>query len=98
MIYFNVNIRNPHWWNRFENIKCWMGATPIPHKFWELQIMKGPELLRVEFEFTTQQDHAGFRLELGLAGYTVSGNIYDNRHWNSEEGRWMIYTEEKGLH
>lgn len=98
MIYFNFNIRNPRWWNRFENIKCWMGKTPIPHKFWELQITKDAELLRFEFEFTTQQDHAGLRLELGLAGYTISGNIYDNRHWNSEENRWMIYTEEKGLH
>ena len=97
MIYFNVNIRNPKW-NRFELINCWMGETPIPHKFWELQILKCPELLRCEFEVTTQQDHAGMNIELALLGYHIGFTIYDNRHWNSEEGRWMIYTEEKGLH
>jgi hypothetical protein len=98
MIYFNFNIRNPKWWDRFELINCWMGATPIPHKFWEIQVMKGPELLRFEFEVTTQQDHAGMNIELALLGYHVGFTIYDTRHWNSEEGRWMIYTEEKGLH
>jgi hypothetical protein len=98
MIYFNINIRNPKWWNRFKNIKCWMGETPIKHKFWEFQVMKTAELFRIELEVTTQQDHAGCNLEFGLLGYGVSFTVYDNRHWNSEEGRWMIYTEEKGLH
>lgn len=98
MIYLNVNIRNPRWWDRFENIKCWMGETPFKHKFWEVQILKGPELFRFEFEVTTQQDHAGMNLELGLLGYHIGVTVYDNRHWNHEEHRWMIYTEEKGLH
>ena len=98
MIYFNINIRNPRWWDRFELINCWMGATPIPNKFWELQILKGPELLRFEFEVTTQQDHAGMNIELALLGYHIGFTVYDNRHWNHEEHRWMIYTEEEGLH
>lgn len=98
MIYFNFNVRNPKWWRRFENIKCWMGETPIKHKFWEVQIIKNDNLLRFEFEVTTQQDHAGVRLELGFLGYEAHFTAYDNRHWNSEESRWMIYTEEKGLH
>ena len=98
MIYFNINIRNPRWWDRFELINCWMGETPIKHKFWELQILKCPELLRFEFELTTQQDHAGMNIELALLGYHIGFTIYDNRHWNHYEHRWMIYTEEKGLH
>jgi hypothetical protein len=98
MIYFNFNIRNPKWWERFENIKCWMGETPFKHKFWEVEVIKNDNLLRLEFEVTTQQDHAGARLELGLLGYEAHFTFYDNRHWNSEEHRWMIYTEEKGLH
>ncbi len=96
MIYFNFNIRNPQWWDRFENIKSWSGSTPFKHKFWEIQIAKESELFRVEFEFTIKQDHAGVRLELALAGYTVHFNFYDVRHWNSKENRWMNYTEEKG--
>ena len=98
MIYFNINIRNPKWWDRFDNIKCWMGGTPFKNKFWELQITKGPELFRIEFEFTTQQDHAGLNIEVGLLGYCVHFNICDNRHWNYKEGRWMFYTEEEGYH
>jgi len=91
MIYFNFNIRNPRWWDRFENIKCWTGETLIPHKFWELQIMKGPELLRFEFEVTTQQDHAGVNIEIALLGYHIGFTVYDNRHWNTETNDWMKY-------
>ena len=98
MIYFNINIRRPRWWNRFENIKCWAGDTPFKNKFWEVQIIKNDNLFRVEFEFTVRQDHAGVRLELGLFGYEAHFTVYDNRHWNTEENRWMVYTEEKGLH
>lgn len=98
MIYFNINIRNPRWWDRFENIKYWAGATPFKNKFWELQFMKGPELFRIEFNWTVQQDHAGVELELALFGYHLGFTFYDNRHWNNEEHRWMIYTEEEGLH
>ena len=98
MIYFNVNIRNPKWWDRFKNIKCWMGDTFIKHKYWEVQAIKNDNLFRIEFQVTTQQDHAGVNLELGLFGYEVHFTFYDNRHWNHEEGRWMIYTEEDGYH
>lgn len=60
--------------------------------------MKTAELFRIEFEVTTQQDHAGCNIEFGLLGYGVSFTMYDNRHWNHEENRWMFYTEEEGLH
>ena len=96
MIYFNANIRNPKWSERFENIKVWAGDTFWKNKFWEVQIIKNDNLLRFEFEFTTQQDHAGINLELGLFGYEIHFTFYDNRHWNYEENRWMIYDEEKG--
>lgn len=98
MIYFNVNIRNPKWWNRFENMHCRMGETFIKHKYWEFEILKNDNLFRIEFEITTMQDHAGVNLELGLLGYELHFTIYDNRHWNAEEGRWMVYTEEDGYH
>ena len=98
MIYLNFNIRNPKWWNRFKSIKYWVFETPIKHKYIEVQAIKNDNLLRFEFEVTTQQDHAGCNLELGLFGYEVHFTFYDNRHWNHEKGRWMIYTEEDGLH
>lgn len=89
MIYFNVNIRNPRWWNRFENIKCWTGATPVKHKYWEVQIARVCELFRIEFEWTVCQDHAGVNLELALLGYGIMLTIYDNRHWDTKADNWV---------
>ncbi len=97
MIYFNFNIRNPGWCERFANIKCWMGETFVKHKYWEIQVIKNDNLLRVEFEWTVKQDHAGVNLELGLLGFEIHATIYDNRHWNTDENRWMTY-DENGEH
>lgn len=95
MIYFNINIRNP-FWNRFENIKYWHGE-PKNHKCWEIQITKQDELLRVEFEYTIRQDHAGVNLELGLFGYVIHFTYYDTRHWHTEKNRWINYDDPKEM-
>ena len=89
MIYFNINISNPAWWDRFENIKVWMGKTPIKHKYWEVQVIKNNNLLRLELQVTTQQDHAGCNLELGLFGYELHFTVYDHRHWDHNTGDWV---------
>jgi len=60
--------------------------------------MKDFTLVSFMFNWTVRQSHAGLDLELGLFGYNVHFNFYDNRHWNSKEGRWMFYNEEEGLH
>lgn len=90
MIYFNFNLRNPWWSERFQNIKCWQGSTPIKNKYWEVQIIKNDNLFRFEFSFTIREDHAGPNLELGLLGYEIHFTIYDNRHWDYEQGRWVV--------
>ena len=94
MIYFNINMQNPKWWDRFESIWCKFGKTPWKHKTWEIQFMKNAELFRIEFEWTVMQDHAGVRLELGLAGYQLDMSIHDNRHWSYELNRYHNYGEE----
>lgn len=91
MIYLNLNIRNPRWWDRFESIWCKSGKTVWKNKFWEVQFMKTPELFRIEFNWTVQQDHAGVRLELGLVGYQLDISFSDNRHWDYKNNRWVIY-------
>ena len=93
MIYFNINIRNP-FWTRFESLWTRSGKTLLPHKYWEVQAMKDEELFRIEFEFTTRQDHAGVRLELGLLGYKIAFNIYDDRHWDHEWNCWVDHSKE----
>lgn len=88
MIYFNVNIRNPFWWDRFNNIKCWSGSTFLKNKYWEIQLAKVCELFRIEFNWTVREDHAGINLELALFGYGIILTIYDNRHWDYAENKW----------
>jgi hypothetical protein len=94
MIYFNVNIRNPRWWNRFDSLWTKHGKAPFENKFWEVQFMKNAELFRIEFEWTVCQDHAGVRLELGLIGYQLDLSFYDSRHWNINENCWHVSGEE----
>ena len=89
MIYFNISLRHPKWLGRFKSLRNWHGATPIPHKYWEVQIFKIDHLFRFEFGWTTRQDHAGISLELGLLGYEIDFTLYDSRHWDEEQGRYF---------
>ena len=95
MITLQLNIRNPYS-NRFKNIKCWSGKTPIENKYWEIQVMKTSDLVDICLQITHRQSHAGVRFSLGLFGYQVDFNLYDSRHWNDEEGRWYVYGENNG--
>jgi hypothetical protein len=56
--------------------------------------MKNAELFRIEFEWTVMQDHAGVRLELGLAGYQLDMCIHDDRHWDIYKNQWHAYSED----
>ena len=91
MIYLNLNLRLPSWWERYKSIKSWHWETPFKHKHIELQVIENCNLLRLEFEFTVKQDHAGVNLELGLFGYEVHFTFYDERHWNHEKNCWEKY-------
>ena len=97
MISFNFNLRSP-WSNEFKNIWCRAYETPFKHKYIELEFYKDVTVVSFMFNWTVRQDHAGLDIDLGLFGYNIHFNFYDNRHWNSEEGRWMRYTEELGEH
>ena len=89
MIYLNLNIRNP-WSNRFENV--WNNAGSITkNKSWGIEILKTENLVRVEFQYTVMQDHAGIQLELGLLGWEFHIGAHDNRHWDYENKCWIVY-------
>lgn len=88
MIYLNISLTKPSWWNRFENLYWKSGGTPFKHKCWEVQVTKDRHVLRFEFEFTINQDHAGLNVELGLFGYAAIFTIYDMRRWNEENNCW----------
>ena len=96
MIYFGFNIANPYS-NRWENTWNYL-ANPFKHKYIELEMFKDNTVLTFSFRWSIRQSHAGVMIELGALGRSFLFQLYDNRHWNSKEGRWMIYTEELGEH
>jgi len=97
MIYINLNLRNP-WSHTFNNLWASAYATWFKNKFIELEVYQSSSLLAFMFNWSYRQSHAGLDIELGLLGYCVRFNFYDNRHWNIAEGRWMRYNEELGEH
>lgn len=97
MISFNCNLRNP-FSDRWQCLFNKAGDTPFKNKSWEIQIDKCSDIIGFELRITTRQSHAGIFLSFGLLGYDVIFQVYDNRHWNYEEGRWMRYSEELGEH
>lgn len=98
MIDLSFKLSNPWWNNRFDSGKWRAGETPFKHKFWEAQLMKTSTLLGFSFAFTSRCDHAGVRVNIGLLGYELDFNFYDNRHWNQETNNWYKYGEDEGWH
>lgn len=96
MLNFNLSLSNP-FSNRFENLYC-KADQLYKNKFWEFEVYRSSILVELGCDITTRCDHAGFNLTIGLLGYTIHLQIYDNRHWNYDKGRYMIYNEEQGLH
>ena len=90
MINLRFSLTNP-WWNRFENVYSNAGKAPFENKFWEVQLLKSDDIVSLDLRITTRCDHAGVDMWLGLFGYSVNLNFYDNRHWNSEKGAWEVY-------
>ena len=90
MISFNFHLRNP-WHVTFKNLWCCVFKTPFKNKFIELELTKDFSLLTVSFDWTVRQSHAGLSLELGIFGYNIHFNFYDNRHWDAETNNWANY-------
>jgi hypothetical protein len=95
MINLRFSIVNP-WSNLFDAGQCW-GKQITKNKAWELQLYRCNTIVEGQFEFTTRQDHAGLRLEVGLLSYVLAFNLYDTRHWNYALERYEIY-DENGNH
>lgn len=96
MIVITVAIQNPNFesWKSFKNIRNWAGKLPFENKFWEFEILKTGCIVEFDFTIRTRCDHTGATLCLGLFGYSVNATIYDNRHWDHEKNRHVIYDEQ----
>ena len=93
MINFSFSLINP-WGKRWSNVWCRVYNTPFKNKFLELEVHKDTTIVSFMFHLSTRQSHGGLSMDLGLLGYSVNFNFYDNRHWNYDEGRYFEYGEE----
>jgi hypothetical protein len=76
--------------DNFKNLGCISGML-WSSKAWELEHnYYSGSLFDIDVQLTTQEDHAGFEITLGLFGYGVHFRIYDIRHWDYERNIWQV--------
>jgi len=67
------------------------------HKYWEIQAEMPSDLADLfgfNIELSSKRDHAGFRFEVELFRFIYFHLwIYDNRHWDYENDRWVKYPD-----
>jgi hypothetical protein len=88
MIDLHFSIGNP-WAKKWRNIRCWHGATPFTHKYWEVEVMQSADIIAITFSLTYRQDHAGIKIGAALLSYEIQATIYDSRHWDDKTASYI---------
>ncbi len=89
MINFYFRIVNPWYTENFATIFSRSGSF-ARYKCWEFEIIRySYDLVELSFMVKTHQDHSGVSLALGLLGYTANITVYDNRHWDCGNKKWI---------
>ena len=99
MIRTSISIDNP-WFkeknNEFLDIHT-VEKQLTENKYYCFQVSKYNDVLLkllVDSRWRNR-DHGGVELEFTLLGYTSNMKLYDRRHWNYDEGRWMTSEEHR---
>ena len=92
MINFSFNISNP-WSRRWRHVWARAYNTPFKNKHVELELFAENTIVCFSFNWSLRRDHAGLTIELGLLGYSISLNIYDQRHWSVDDGNWEVWNK-----
>ena len=67
--------------------RCW--ETFFKNKYFEFEVLQDCEyLINFNFDWRSRCDHAGVKLQLGLFGYELIFQFYDNRHWDYHANTW----------
>lgn len=98
MFYATLSIRNP-WFlkgtpqDNYKTIIQKHGRIS-DNKHWELELIKDKQLLaRVELSLSWRgRDHAGLEMGIALLGLDLAFRVYDVRHWDYENNRWLDKT------
>jgi hypothetical protein len=93
MIHVSFGLSNP-WGTPFDNLWNQFGRL-TKNKSWELELLKGRQIIGFEFSYTMRQSHAGLSIELALLGYSISFQIYDTRHWDYTANTWEVYADNR---
>lgn len=94
MINFSFHLNWPLFKNNYDWCKDYFYKSwrVTKHKSLEIQLSKaGDTLVGTAFRWDTHCDHAGVMFELNLLRHFFIINLYDNRHWNDEENRYVNY-------
>ena len=84
MISFSLFLNNP-FSNRWENL--YNKAIAVSKNMSaEFEVYRDNTIISLMFGWSIRQSHAGVMLDLGLLGYSISFQFYDNRHWNAKKG------------
>lgn len=86
MINFDFCIRFPK--VQWKTLWKKSGKTPFPNKYWEFNIYRSSDIIVFEIVLKYKTDHAGFKTEFGILGYTIEFEFYDNRHWDDKNNCW----------
>jgi hypothetical protein len=90
MINLNFAIGYPLTRLSFNHLLHYCRETVFRNKYFEIELIQDCEnLIHFKFDWTTKCDHAGVRLELGLFGYELMFQLYDNRHWDYKKNDWV---------
>lgn len=94
MIKVSFCIVNPFSKDLFTDIYNCSGKI-TKNKSWEIQIYK-QDYTFLEVDIDTciiGQDHAGVGINLGLFYFVISAKMYDNRHWDYTNKKWIEHDE-----
>jgi len=87
MITLDFTINNPYS-KKFRNLWNKFYGTPFKNKFVELEVYRDSTIVVFSTRWTCCKDHAGLNIVVGLFGFCVHFNFYDNRHWNYTFNKW----------
>jgi hypothetical protein len=94
MINLSFSILNPYSKDFFKTIFSRSGKI-TKNKGWEVEIYKQDHTI---FDFNIDtcivgKYHAGINVLLGLFSYVICARIYDNRHWDYTNKKWIEHDD-----
>lgn len=90
-VFFLFQIKNPFFRNTsFKNL-FWGVKNITKYKTLEWQLTNNNDMLfEIEMDICFRgTDHAGPRLSLTICGYNFIINLYDIRHWDYKNNKWI---------